>query len=126
MTYITEKFGKDKAFCNFIIGLESLETLKEGATWLAERGIIPSASVWMPMGQPVMGSMAAPDIDYFRRVKDLLAGLYVRHNLSPAGGCGLNVCIEKDIFRYAIRSSRNAEKRKSSVVTTHPFLIYKN
>lgn len=126
LTYITEKFGKDKAFCNFIIGLESLETLKEGATWLAERGIIPSASVWMPMGQPVMGSMAAPDIDYFRRVKDLLAGLYVRHNLSPAGGCGLNVCIEKDIFRYAIRSSRNAEKRKSSVVTTHPFLIYKN
>ncbi|MDR0699572.1 MAG: hypothetical protein LBG28_10210 [Tannerella sp.] len=99
LTYIAEKFGKDKAFSNFIIGLESLETLKEGATWLAERGIIPSASVWIPMGRPVMGSMAAPDIDYFRRVKNMLADLYLRYNLSPAGGCGLNVCIEKDIFR---------------------------
>jgi hypothetical protein len=98
LTYIAEKFGKNKAFCNFIIGLESVETLKEGATLLAERGIIPSASVWMPMGRPVMGSMAAPAIDYFRQVKDMLADLYTRYNLSPAGGCGLNVCIEKDIY----------------------------
>jgi hypothetical protein len=100
LTYIAEKYGRDKAFCNFIIGLESVETLKEGATWLAERGIIPSASVWMPMGRPVMGSTATPDVTYFRRVKNMLAGLYVRYGLSPAGGCGLNVCIERDIFRY--------------------------
>jgi hypothetical protein len=99
LTYIAEKYGKDKAFSNFIIGLESLETLKEGARWLAERGIIPSASVWMPMGRPVMDSMAAPDLDYFRRVKDMLADLYSRYALSPAGGCGLNVCIEKDILK---------------------------
>jgi hypothetical protein len=119
LTYIAEKFGKDKAFCNFIIGLESVETLKEGATRLAERGIIPSASVWMPMGRPVMGSMAAPDIDYFRRVRDMLADLYVRYQLSPAGGCGLNVCIEKDIFCYTTKNSnRNMENHR-------PFILMK-
>ena len=101
LTYIAEKYGQGKAFSNFIIGLESLETLKEGATFLAERGIIPSASVWIPMGKPVMGSMKAPDLDYFRRVKEMLAELYVKHGLIPAGGCGLNVCVEKDIYAYA-------------------------
>jgi hypothetical protein len=75
--------------------------LKEGATWLAERGIIPSASVWMPMGRPVMGSMTAPTLDYFRRVKEMLAELYSKYELIPPGGCGLNVCVEKDIYLYS-------------------------
>jgi hypothetical protein len=101
LSYIAEKYGKGKAFSNFIIGLESIETLKAGAVWLAERGIIPSASVWMPMGRPVMGSMAAPCIDYFRRVKEMLAELYSRYGLVPPGGCGLNVCIEKDIYMFS-------------------------
>jgi uncharacterized Fe-S cluster-containing radical SAM superfamily protein len=101
LTYIAEKFGK--AYCTFIIGLESVDTLREGATWLAERGIIPAASVWMPLGRPVTGNMIAPDVDYFRRVKDLLADIYSRYKLSPAGGA-LNVCIEKDIHRLRVKS----------------------
>ncbi|GHU78460.1 hypothetical protein FACS1894145_0430 [Bacteroidia bacterium] len=100
---IAGKYGKGKAFSNFIIGLESIETLKAGATFLAERGIIPSASVWMPFGRPVMGSMAAPGLDYFRRVKEMLAELYNKYELIPPGGCGLNVCIEKDIYTYSKR-----------------------
>ncbi len=50
LTYIGEKYGPGKSFSNFIIGLEPFETLREGATYLAERGVIPSASVWMPFG----------------------------------------------------------------------------
>lgn len=65
LTYIAEKFGPGKALCNFIIGLEPLESLTAGATYLAERGIIPNASVWMPFGKPVMGSMKTPSVDYF-------------------------------------------------------------
>jgi len=102
LEYIASKYGKNKAFSNFIIGLEDIETLTEGATYLAERGIIPSASVWIPMGRPVMGSMAAPTLDYFRRAKEMLAELYSKYNLSPAGGCGLNVCVEKDISRMQL------------------------
>ncbi|GHU64090.1 hypothetical protein FACS1894123_08210 [Bacteroidia bacterium] len=106
LVHIAEKYGKDKAFSNFVIGLESIETLKEGATWLAERGIIPSASVWMPMGRPVMGNMKTPSLDYFRRVKEMLAELYCKYDLVPAGGCGLNVCIEKDIYQSRPSFSR--------------------
>ena len=101
LCYIAEKFGPGKAFSNFVIGLEPLESLREGAVWLAERGIIPSASVWMPFGKPVRGSLKPPDLDYFREVKEMLAELYVRYSLYPAGNCGLNVCIEKDIRNWA-------------------------
>lgn len=101
LTYISDTYGSGKAFSNFIIGLESFDTLKEGATYLAERGIIPSASVWMPFGKPVMGSMRPPTLDYYRRTKEMLADLYTRYLLEPAGCCGLNVCIERDIWRWA-------------------------
>ncbi|MDR2360395.1 MAG: hypothetical protein LBD85_03815 [Oscillospiraceae bacterium] len=99
LEYVAGKFGAGTAFSNFIIGLEPFESLKEGASYLAERGIIPGASVWMPMGRPVMGSMSAPELDYYRRVIDLFGELYERYNLEPAGCCGLNVCMEKDIWK---------------------------
>ena len=101
LTYTAEKFGSGKAFSNFIIGIEPFESLKEGATYLAERGILPTASIWMPMGRPVNGSMQAPEIDYYRRVKEMYAELYEKYGLEPADCCGLNVCIEKDIWNYS-------------------------
>ena len=101
LTYIADQYGPGKAFSNFIIGLEPFETLKEGATFLAERGVIPSASVWMPFGKPVNGSMKPASLDYFRRTKEMLAELYLKYNLEPAGCCGLNVCVERDIWRQA-------------------------
>ena len=58
LSYIAEKYGKGKAFSNFIIGLEPFESLKKGATYLAQRGIIPGASVWMPFGKPVMWDLS--------------------------------------------------------------------
>jgi len=100
LTYIAEKYGPGKAFSNFIIGLEPLETLFEGAETLARRGIIPSASVWMPFGKPVMGSMKPPELEYYRRVKEFFGELYEKFALEPAGGCGLNVCVERDIRRW--------------------------
>jgi len=105
LTYIAEKYGPGKAFCNFIIGLEPFDTLKEGATYLAERGVIPSASVWMPFGKPVNGSMKPASLEYFRKTKDMLAELYLKYKLEPAGCCGLNVCVERDIWRQATGTS---------------------
>lgn len=101
LTYIAGKYGPGKAFSNFIIGLEGIDSLKEGAGELARRGILPSASVWMPMGKPVRDSMTPPDLDYYRRVKEHFAELYVKYNLRPPDSRGLNVCIESDIMRYA-------------------------
>jgi len=103
--YIVKKYGKSKAFSNFIIGLESLDTLQEGVNYLAERGITPTASVWIPFGAPVMGSMKTPDIDYFRKVKEMFADSYIKYDLEPPNGEGLNVCIERDIYKYAKENS---------------------
>lgn len=101
LEYTAGKFGPGKAFSNFIIGLEPFESLKQGAEYLARRGILPAASIWMPMGRPVMGTMQAPDLDYYRRVKELFAELYEKYDLEPAPCQGLNVCMERDIWRYA-------------------------
>ena len=101
LEYTAKKHGPGSAFSNFIIGIEPFESLAEGATYLAERGVLPTASVWMPMGRPVMGTMRAPAADYYERVIALFGELYSKHNLEPAGACGLNVCIERDIWRQA-------------------------
>lgn len=101
LEYIAKNYGVGKAFSNFVIGIESFDTLKEGAEYLAERGIIPTASIWMPMGRPVNGSMQTPEIDYYKKVKELFAGLYRKYNLEPSECCGLNVCIERDIWNYS-------------------------
>jgi hypothetical protein len=101
LEYISGKYGVGKAFSNFIIGIEPYESLKEGAAYLAERGIIPTASVWMPMGRPVNGTMQTPDITYYQKVKELFAELYKRYDLEPSKCCGLNVCVERDIWNYS-------------------------
>ena len=107
LEYISHKHGAGKAFSNFIIGIEEFDTLKKGATYLAERGIMPAASVWMPMGRPVQGAMKAPDLSYYQRVKDLFAHLYQKHQLEPVASCGLNVCIERDIWNYSCVNPKN-------------------
>jgi hypothetical protein len=99
LEYTVQKFGKGTAFSNFIIGIEPLESVKKGAEYLAERGIIPAASVWMPMGRPVRGAMKPPDVDYYRRIIDFFGEIYEKYSLEPAGACGLNVCMERDIWR---------------------------
>jgi hypothetical protein len=98
LEYVAETYGAGRAFSNFIIGIEPFESLAEGARYLAERGVMPSASVWMPMGRPVQGSMKTPGIDYYRRVKELFAELYATYGLKPVESRGLNVCIERDIW----------------------------
>ena len=45
--------------------------------------------------------MKAPGIDYYRGVKELFAELYQKYKLEPAACRGLNVCIERDIWKYS-------------------------
>ena len=99
--YIAEKYGPNKAFSNLIIGLEGLDTLAEGVEYFASRGIIPTSSTWMPAGCPVMGSMQAPDLDYYLEVRRIFADAYLKYDLEPEQCCGLNVCTERDIWRWA-------------------------
>ncbi len=98
LEYVAGKYGKNKACCNFIIGLEPAESILEGAEYMASGGIVPVASVWIPFGRPVLGSIKTPDIEYYKMVADGLAKIYSEYSIIPPGEKGLNVCICRDIF----------------------------
>ncbi len=100
LEYVAATHGAGAACSNFIVGLESAESCLEGAEYLAARGIVPIASVWIPFGRPVLGSMRAPDLAYLRRIKRGLARIYERSGLEPPGGTGLNVCMCRDVQRH--------------------------
>lgn len=96
--YIASKYGQNKACCNFIIGLEPLESVLAGAETMASHGIVPIASIWVPFGRPVLGSMKAPDLQYYRAFKEEMARIDERYGIIPPGGQGLNVCFCRDIY----------------------------
>ncbi len=98
LDYVASKYGKNKACCNFIIGLEPLESLLAGAEYMAARGIAPIASVWIPFGRPVLNSMKTPDLRYFQAFKRGLSHIYCQYGIEPPGGQGLNVCVCRDVF----------------------------
>lgn len=98
LDHVVEKHGRGRACSNFIIGLEPAESMLEGAEFVAARGIVPIASVWIPFGRPVLGSMRAPGLDYYRKVKEGLARIYLDYGLIPPGAKGLNVCMCRDIY----------------------------
>ncbi len=97
LDYVVSEYGRGKACSNFIVGLEPVESCLEGAEYLASRGVVPIASVWIPFGRPVQGTMRAPKLDYYRRFKVGLADIFRRYELEPPGGQGLNVCMCRDI-----------------------------
>ena len=99
LEYIAAKYGKNTACSNFIVGLEPAESMLEGAAYLAAKGIVPIASAWIPFGRPVLGSMKAPGLDFYGKVKVGLAAIYERYGIVPRGGTGLNVCMCRDIYR---------------------------
>lgn len=98
LEYIAAAYGPNKACSNFIVGLEPIESLLEGAEYVASRGVVPIASVWIPFGRPVLGSMRPPGLDYYRQAKEGLAALYDKYKIIPPGGSGLNVCMCRDVF----------------------------
>ncbi len=104
LEYIAAKYGKNKACSNFIIGLEPAESVLEGAEYLASKGIVPIASVWIPFGRPVLGSMKAPGMEYYKKVEDGLAEIYSKYGVIPPGAKGLNVCMCRDIYMQSIQA----------------------
>lgn len=98
LEYIAKEYGPNKACSSFIIGIELTESFLEGAKYLASRGIVPIASIWIPFGRPVMGKMKAPDLSFYRKVKYGLASIYEKYGIVPPGGKGLNVCMCRDAW----------------------------
>ncbi|MDR1898346.1 MAG: radical SAM protein [Prevotellaceae bacterium] len=100
LLYIAERFGRNRACCVFVAGLEPVESLIEGETFLAEHGIVPLPSPLMPFGisGKLLNETSAADIDYFRIVKRETAKLYNKHQLIVPGTYGSDVCLSRDIW----------------------------
>lgn len=100
LEYISGKYGRNKACSSFVIGIEPPESFLEGAEYLASKGIVPVASVWIPFGKPVLGKMKAPDLNFYHKVKQGLAKIYFKYSIEPPGGSGLNVCMCRDTWNH--------------------------
>ena len=98
LLYIADKYGPNRACSVFVAGLEPIESLLEGFTYLAERGIVPLPSPWMPYGVERGNLPAPPNLDYYRTLRRETAKLYIKHGLVVPGTYGSSVCISRDIW----------------------------
>ena len=97
LEYAADRHGPNKVCSAFVIGIEPLESLLAGAEYVAQRGIVPLFSIWMPHIRPVRGSTTPPDLDYYRHARHGFAGLFAKYRLKPPGASGLNVCMCRDL-----------------------------
>jgi hypothetical protein len=96
--YAAEKYGPKRACSVFVAGLEPVESLIEGCTFLAERGIVPLPSPWMPIGVTNPELPAVPDVNYYRILRKEVAKLYEKYGLEVPGTVGSSVCLSRDIY----------------------------
>ena len=100
LKYIARQYGPNRACSSFVVGLEPAESYLEAAKTLAAEGIAPIASLWIPFGRPVEGRMKAPNLDYYRKIKEGLAAVYATYGVVPPGSDGLNVCLCRDVWNH--------------------------
>jgi len=100
LVHISEKFGPSKACSAFVVGVEPAESFLAAARYLAERGIVPIASIWLPHGRPVEGRTEAPGLDFYRKVLDGLAEIYDTYGCEPPGKTGFNVCLCRETWNH--------------------------
>jgi len=100
LCYIADRYGKNKACCVFVAGIEPVDSLIEGETVLAERGIVPLPSPLMPFAieQKILAEMQPFSLDYYRILRKETAKLYQKHNLTVPGTYGSDVCLSRDIW----------------------------
>ena len=101
LEYTARRHGPNKVCTAFVVGLEPVESLLAGAEYVAQRGIVPLFSTWMPHQRPVLGSTTPPGLDYYRRARTGFRELFVKYNLKPPGASGLNVCLCRDLVNGA-------------------------
>ena len=98
--YIADKYGPNRACCVFVAGIEAADSLIEGQTVLAERGIVSWPSPLMPFAlEQKMIDLKQPfSLDYYRTVRKATAKLYKKHNLVVPASRGSDTCLHSDIW----------------------------
>jgi hypothetical protein len=100
LLYIAEHFGSNRACCVFVAGMEPVESLMEGQTFLAGHGVVPLPSPLMPFGvnQRLLHEIGVTDVDFYRILRRETAKLYNQYKLIVPGTCGSDVCLSRDIW----------------------------
>ena len=98
--YMADKYGPNRACCVFVAGIEPAESLIEGETVLAERGIVSWPSPLMPFAieQKVLNEKQPFSISYFRTVRKETAKLYKKYGLAVPTSAGSDTCLHSDIW----------------------------
>ena len=100
LEYAAERHGPNKVCSAFVVGLEPVECLLAGAKYVAERGVVPLFSIWLPHFRPVRGATTPPGLDYYRRARAGFVELFAKYKLKPPGASGLNVCMCRDLSNH--------------------------
>ena len=100
LCYIADRYGKNRACCIFVAGIEPVESLLEGQNTLAERGIVSWPSPLMRFGleEKVLAEMQPFSLDYYRIVRKETARLFKKYGLEPPGTTSSDSCLHRDIW----------------------------
>jgi len=98
--YIAARYGKNRACCIFVAGIEPVESLIEGKTQLAEHGIVSWPSPLMRFGleEKVLSEMQPFSLEYYRTVRKETAKLFIKYDLEPPGTYSSDSCMHRDIW----------------------------
>ena len=98
--HIADRYGRNRACCVFVAGIEPADSLIEGETVLAERGIVswPSPLMRFALEEKTLSEMQPFSLDYYRTVRKETAKLYQKYDLEPPGKEGSDSCLHRDIW----------------------------
>ena len=82
--YGVEKYGRGKFWVNFVGGLNSLDALKNGFSYVAKLGVVPGANIFHPDVGSILGKKRkSPSPEYIVQLFRHAAKLYHKYDYLP-------------------------------------------
>lgn len=81
---LVKYYGSGEVWSNFVAGLVPLKDLKDGFSFMAERGIVPGANIYHPeVGSLIGKNIELIDAKYVLNLYSHAAELYYKYNYKP-------------------------------------------
>lgn len=77
------KYGRGKFWVNFVGGLNNINVLKKGFSYMAEMGVVPGANIFHPDVGSVIGKRRSPSPEYIIELFKHAAKLYHKYDYLP-------------------------------------------
>ncbi len=99
--YIVKNYGLNRAFTNFVLGVEPFDRVAEGVHFAAERGVYPGGCIWVCGGCSCNGIVTAPGLDFYRQCKELFYQIYSDYGFIPDRS-PMPSDLQAEIYNYLI------------------------